>query len=339
VQLAYRILPHVLPVYSNGTPHEKILYLVSLVADVLPPLTDNDNVKLCCLLPIVSIILTGDHNLHESILYPLLSPLIEFCLASENDECARRSAASCISSIISHSIHDDNIVLIENILSELAAKFLSHIRQIDHDEKLNTSELRDILNLISLVGSATLSRGGTLSRFGDAVATFLAAIACKVDIPKTSFASIVSSDAIDWRHIPTKIEFTLSLTAGHALGSMLTVSNGNPFWKQRLSQKILTVIHPIENRRSTKIEYGRLSCVSYLVLCVPVRALGEKKYMELCNVIFNGLDVCNDFSIQEKTTDEVQSLKKLLITSLLKVIEVSHVVCFFSFFLFTGFFN
>lgn len=323
VELSFLVLPPLLASYYNATPQEKVKSILSFTAEVLPPLSDWDNTRLCICLPILSLILDSDDNFDETTLCPLLTSLIEYILTRENYDSARTAASSCIYSIISKHLRDENKSFIEKIftdtLSPLVFSKLDTLNdEMSHEE---IAELQDSINLMALIGSAAVCRGGSLSQMGNEVASFLTLVACQENVESAGSIKVGFTSPLDFRDISHGNKIKISFIAGNAIGAMLSVENGSPFWRQRISHVVIPSLLSSSEAMSS-IEHGRLLCTCHLVCCVPVRALGEKRLLRLATVIINGLEACVTLSRKNLYEGKViQGLKQVLLTSLLKITD------------------
>ncbi len=325
----FQVLPHLLAAYHNRTPDEDAKTLVSLTSEMLPPLSDNDNIRLCCILPILSTILAGKHNLDENILTPLLSPLVDYALASENHKAARSAASSCIFSIISKNLTEKNISIIEKKLRELSLLIFAQLGSQTNDN-FDLPSLCDAFNLVALIGASSACRGITFSAISNDIATLLVTMACQDSYSAAGIFAPVAKCNLKEMSDPKKI--TLSIITGNAFGSMLSLNNGGPFWRQRISQIVLPKLIPLDYT-CPHLEHGRLLCISHIVCCVPARALGEKRFLELSSIIINGLETCVSLS-NNKSCNQIadHSVKQMLLGSLMKVVDeypqsVRTIVC------------
>lgn len=309
-----------LAAYHNRTPDEDAKTLVSLTSEMLPPLSDNDNIRLCCVLPILSTILAGNHCLNEIILTPLLSPLVDYALARENHEAARSAASSCIFSIISKNLTEENISIVERKLRELSLLIFSQLGSQTNDN-FDLPSLCDAFNLVALIGASSACRGITFSAISNDIATLLVTMACQDSFSTAGIFATVTSAKCNLKEVSNAKKITLSIITGNAFGSMLSLNNGGPFWRQRISQVVLPKLIPLDFT-CRHLEHGRLLCACHIVCCVPARALGEKRFLELSSIIINGLETCVSLS-NKKSCNQMadHSVKQMLLGSLMKVVD------------------
>lgn len=201
----------------------------------------------------------------------------------------------------------------------IVRKIESLERNQSHDEDMD--ELHDALNVTALIGSATACLGGSSSLIANEVARFLALIACDGTAHSVTLGIATPLDCkINSCYNNTDIP----IIAGNALGFMLGVQNGSPFWRQRISHLILPIVLPQVSTPFSDIEHGRLLCACHLVCCVSLPALGEKRVVNLASLIINGLEKSVDVSLSALTDrNAYRNLRTILIASLMKIMNDS----------------
>jgi len=96
----------------------------------------------------------------------------------------------------------------------------------------------------------------------------------------------------------------LSVIGCNGLSTMLTIRGGMPFWRQRMTAKILPIL--IQKTKSIKhkskiIHFNCLFILSQIVCTTPVAALGDSmRVMELTGLLVNGLSIYSPFISKEK---------------------------------------
>lgn len=293
------------------------------MAEVLPPLSDWDNTRLCVILPVLSVLFASDHTFEEDALCPLVPSLVEYVLTREYHKSARASASSCIFSIVSKHLRDENKCTIDKIMSDkLCPLMISSLTKISNDSSsfYGITELQDVMNLTALIGSAAICGGGSLSSVGNDIVRLLTLISCQDN------AEIITGGffrALNFGDICEKNKVTISMIASNAFGAILSVETGNPFWKQRISHIVLPTLLS-SSETSPNIKQGRLLCIGHLVCCVPLRALGEKRRLDLVSIIIDGLEICVSFHLKNLGDENIiQGLKQALLASLLRIIDDS----------------
>jgi len=323
VQLAYSILPLLLMAYYKCTPHDKIEALLSFTTQVLPPLSEWDNTKLCVVLPILSIILAGESNLDMKSSRFLATSLVEFVLTRYHHHIARIAAGSCIFSILSKQPQDDpNPIGLEIMIDMVSPSIVTKLKSFQDESSEGVDTLNDTINLLALIGSASACRGSSSSKLADDVAKSLAHLACEGTMHSPSLGI---KDLIDCKRYPINIQKKVSVAAGNALGSVLNVKSGNPFWRQRISHHVLPIV--LSSPRSSKgATFGKLLCACHLICCISLPALGEKRMFDLTSLIVNGIEVwCTNVASSQNGDREPfdQDLRIMLMSSLLKIMNDS----------------
>ncbi len=306
--------------YDKCTPPDKVQALLSFTAQVLPPLSDWDNIKLCVVLPILSIILTSESTIGKKTSHFLATSLTEFVLTRYHHSTARIAAASCIFCIIVKQPQEESNCIDLKVLVDMISPLVTAKMKALEDQSLEgIEELQDAINLLALIGSAAACRGSSSSKLANEVGLFLALLACEGTMQSSPLGI---EDMIDCNLYSSDIDRKISVAASNALGSILNVKNGNPFWRQRISHLVL----PIVLSSSTSFpgpRFGKLLCACHLVCCVSLPALGEKRIFGLTSLIVNGIEIfCINAASGRKDRFD-QSLKIMLVSSLLKIMSDS----------------
>ena len=77
-----------------------------------------------------------------------------------------------------------------------------------------------------------------------------------------------------------------------ALGSMLSVNNGGPFWRQRLTHKTLPILLGALNAQAKSQDppaMGTLCVVCHMLCCLPASLLGEANTKQMIPTLVAGL--------------------------------------------------
>jgi hypothetical protein len=104
-----------LPAYKKGAPQETLIKLAKEVSDIVPPLSDTDNINLYVKLPFLGaalgslqkypvkgtegIVKADETSLRDSCI-SMLPGLTDYVMSNEHDSKSRSSAASCIYAIV-----------------------------------------------------------------------------------------------------------------------------------------------------------------------------------------------------------------------------------------------
>lgn len=126
---------------------------------------------------------------------------------------------------------------------------------------------------------------------------------------------------------------TLHFAASSAFGSMISIEDGGPFWRQRLvhlaSRHVLGTGEERDSQRSlTPLELGRLMISCYVVASSSVTALGETALIVLTDSVLMGLsDIYAEDSVTRTTIQilgpRMFSMKELALSAVLKLIAAT----------------
>lgn len=118
IKRARWILPFLLPVYESNSSITSFSSLVQFVNQVLPPLSEWDEMKLFVMLPLLAVVIRNRsldwRNLESatsSTLMSMVQDLTQFIASSDHVAHSRSAAASCLFSILvntSESNENDN---------------------------------------------------------------------------------------------------------------------------------------------------------------------------------------------------------------------------------------
>ena len=151
----------------------------------------------------------------------------------------------------------------------------------------------------------------------DEVARFLAVIACDG----------VASSPILGLTLDTSINSQLPIMSASALGAMLTVDNGSPFWKQRMIHLITPILLSQLNPKSEKIisesEYGRLLCACHIICCLSFKSLGEEMIHKLVALIIESFEshICE--CCKKESVGTNVKLDTIVIAAMMRLMEYS----------------
>jgi hypothetical protein len=109
------LVDSLLPAYRKLVPRQRVTHLLKEVSNIIPPLSEADNLKLCIRLPILGVALhgipdkevdgdgMGTDDSMEDLATSMLSGLTDFVMSSDYDTGARSAAASCLHAAITLS--------------------------------------------------------------------------------------------------------------------------------------------------------------------------------------------------------------------------------------------
>jgi hypothetical protein len=150
---------NLLPAYTQFVPQRRLNTLLSAVSNIMPPLSEEDNVGLCVRLPILGTILCsyaeGGIGLEASLqdtANSLLPGLAEFALGSVYDSRARSAAASCMHAAIT-LVPPNKECPVRLLVTETISPVLSSASSI--------SSVKNCLQILGLVVSSPFHRIST----------------------------------------------------------------------------------------------------------------------------------------------------------------------------------
>ncbi|KAL3805021.1 hypothetical protein HJC23_003249 [Cyclotella cryptica] len=319
VERAYSILPYLIPVFQCPPAVLSFDGLAKLVEQVLPPLSRWDEVKLCVCLPLVASILSDSEFGRKrnvgllTTVNSMIRHLAEFVMRSDHESRSRSAAASCLFSIFIN--FDDGSLtsqeIIEGVIFEalvgslqmLGADTLMPPVPTSNDILVSSNgcaidthffRVENIFSFMSVLGSAAACKGGSHSKDADLIATFLIEMACT---GSSSFPfSKAAKNRVTWpeegRNYPSSDRFAkLSLLPAFSFGSMISVYNGIPFWRQRVVYKTISYALKAlqdETRSLNPPALGPLAVCATLC-CLPVSLLSESNLRQMIPILVAGL--------------------------------------------------
>jgi len=249
ITFAYSILTHILPSFHGTVPFENQKKIISFAGQLLPPLSNWDCVKLCVVLPILSIILDnnqveGYEVLSESLV-TMAPHLAEFALNRDQDNSARAAAASCMFSIGAKFQANNNVCLCLHLLRNTICPQIVRCANEIVAANMDTSfaYFEDAVKLCALMGSASACNGKVSSKTAVEVARFLVVMSCEGAATAPSLGISSPLHIREESNSTDEMDMLPMITAS-ALGSMFTIEYESPFWRQRLAHTVLPVILP-----------------------------------------------------------------------------------------------
>ena len=312
--------------FRCGVPMTRLRQLLAMVSDILPPLSQNDNFRVCVWLPFLAEALhaTPDETKLEDKMAPdvetssLIKELSDVLTSSEFDAATRSAAGACVYALVSLSTAS-LACPVEPILASSVIPTLS--------TTLDPRMTENSLKLLALYGSAAANRGASSSSTADKVAKFLVSVAC-VGIAQCPFRE---GDEMEFNAAAFENEQSIMLSAASAYGSMLTDSRVKPLMKQRLMHASLKYIKAayeaehIEARNSEAItgpSAGLLVVVSHIICISEFAKLDKTHLHQISTLVVEGLS-STIFLSESKTS---RSCKNLVLTAALKVISIAPTV-------------
>ena len=151
----------------------------------------------------------------------------------------------------------------------------------------------------------------------DEIARFLAVIACD---------GVASSQVLGLT-LDTSINSQLPILSASALGAMLNVENGSPFWKQRMIHSITKILLSRLNPKSEKMlsesEYGRLLSACHIICCLSFKSLGEEMVHKLVVLIIESFEshICE--CCEKESAGMSNKLDSIIIAAIMRLMQFS----------------
>ena len=115
-----------------------------------------------------------------------------------------------------------------------------------------------------------------------------------------------------------------------AFGSMLSVHNGGPFWRQRLTHKTLPVLLKalqLQAKSPDPPAMGTLTVVCHMICCLPVSLLGESNVKQILPTLIAGLVYFSKntdvLTRTEMTSSKPTDLLSIILAALVKILRTS----------------
>ena len=332
MKISHSVLPHILPFFNICLADKVIQKVVHRVSQVLPPLSEWDSVELYTLLPILSVVLSGNLILGgtgqmQKTLIQIAPDLLDYALNKEANAASRSAAVSCIFSIVSKYQDDMNSCMGKNLMkSVLSPHIVKNIQTLSSQEynALLLNDIVDALNLSAMIASASSQRGGVSVKTADEIARFLTLLSCE----GAACSHVLGIENI----LDYTSEFNnqkiidISLSSADAFASIFHLKSSSPFTKQRLAHITLPIVLSSNITRDSQllgIEFGCLSCASHIINCVPSKAFEHDKLSKLSSLLVIGLDKVVRCLVSEVKCGTVQgsleALTSLLLAAVLKL--------------------
>ena len=305
IQRAYSVLPYLVETYVCPSSYMSCDEVVAFVDQILPPLSELDEVKLYIALPLLSAALNGQKDAWEVIspatierLLSMTTSLAQFSISGDHDPPSRSAAAACLFAILAHDSTGDSIrhllgSVVYPTVKESVARLKQHVGKMpeasDVCQSSYTANVEAALNLMALVGSAAACRGGPCSKIADEIASCLIKVACIGTSTVISFDSPRTEAQKDPISDPNSLLFMLPAAA---YGSMLTVKNGGALWRQRIIHKTLPILMTSLQEQVTSRNpppLGSLVVVAHVLCSVSRTHLGESKIQQMIPTLIAGL--------------------------------------------------
>lgn len=122
----------------------------------------------------------------------------------------------------------------------------------------------------------------------------------------------------------------ISILSASAFGNMLSVQNGGPFWRQRITHKTLpTILKALQEQSQSQYPpaLGTLAIICHMLCCLPVSVLGGSHVRQFVPTLVAGLVYYSkNTSVlveSEMLSSKASGLLSIVITSLAKMLSNS----------------
>ena len=169
---------------------------------------------------------------------------------------------------------------------------------------------------------------------GDRIALFLTELACTgashYPFSGTTAIQLAPPSQQGQKHPLMNPASHAFILPASALGSMLSVNNGGPFWRQRLTHKTLPILLGALNEQSKSQNppaMGTLCVVCHMLCCLPTSLLGEANMKQMIPTLVAGLVYfsknSNAIFQSEMITSKPMKLLSIILAALVKILTVS----------------
>ncbi|KAL3775267.1 hypothetical protein ACHAW5_010905 [Stephanodiscus triporus] len=363
IKRAQSILPFLIPAYECSSSLASCDSLARFVNKILPPLSECDEVGLYVSLPLLGAALKRPNKDPKKLecatsatLMSMVDDLALFSIRSDHHVHSRSAAASCLFSVLFQSSEDKECCacviqkLIEEVVCPVLANALSCLEKeisesptprasggVEVSSKSLSSvfsKVEDTLSFMSVLGSAAACKGGSFSQIGDKIALFLIELACtgasQYPFSEATAMQLGRPSQEGQKHPLLNPSSHAFILPASAFGSMLSVHNGGPFWRQRLTHKTLPILLGVLNAQAKSQNppaMGTLCVVCHMLCCLPVSLLGEANMKQMIPTLVAGLVYFSKNSnamLQSETiTSKPTNLLPVIIAAVLKILAVS----------------
>lgn len=335
---AEAIVSHLRAAYEHIVIEEHFEQLVRFVGSGLPPLSDDDYMRTCVALPLLSMAIrnTSHHNkssknsLHET-LQAMVSDLAEMAMNSSHAS-SRTHAAQCLHASIAYFTPQGKECQTRKIVDEVvmvsARTALETSKKSGDRLKLKEMAVRkfsDCLSILALLGSAAATRGASSTAIADHITHFLLDLACNKQATNPFSNDILDEvDLTIFDDSSVCNSGVLSAKAASSFGLLLASATGVPLRNQRFSHTAIKHIAQsvtISDTAAsiTAIPVGILCTVCHIVCSGTLRNVGIKDISLIVDIVMSGLSS----SVLEVDIASGASTTKLVLTSLIKLLSLT----------------
>ncbi|KAK1743164.1 DNA repair/transcription protein MET18/MMS19-like protein [Skeletonema marinoi] len=347
IQRAYSVMPYLIEAYVCPSSTSSCDNLVAFVDQILPPLSELDEVKLYVAFPLLAAVLNGQNDVWKVVspstgeqLQSMTTYLAQFSMSEDHDSFSRSAAASCLFAILIHGGEGvdpggENIKnLLDRVVYPAVTESVACLQQTfdgasgvtaatDH---ACTANVEAALNFMALLGCAAACRGGRCSQTADEIASCLVQVACNGSSSAFAFKSLEIEAQQHPILDPASLAFVLPAAA---FGSMLSVKNGGPFWRQRIIHKTLPILMKTLQEQATSRSppaLGSLAVVAQMLCSVSQTHLGESKIRQMIPTLIAGLVYFSknlDVIAQDDKGTKGLDVLSIILAALTKILRIS----------------
>lgn len=188
-------------------------------------------------------------------------------------------------------------------------------------------------HILYLKGSAAACKGGSFSQTGDKIAIFLIELACngtsQFPFTETQVQLVTPSEQGQQHPLLNPASHVYILPAS-AFGSMISVHNGGPFWKQRMTHKTLPILMKTlqeQAKSQNPPALGTLAVVCHMLCCLPSSLLGSSNIKQILPTLLAGLVYFSKNSSvlaqKESISSKPADLLSVILAALVKTLAIS----------------
>ena len=167
-----------------------------------------------------------------------------------------------------------------------------------------------------------MCKGGSYIQIGNGVAQFLVGLACNGSstLPCTNMPIyIIASTETGSENSILDPSSHAQLVAASGFCSLLSVENGGPFWRQRITHIVLPIVMDACKKQALSQNppaLGLLAVVCHIVCCIPLQILGEQSTKDLTPTLVGGLVYFTKNVASLQKSERISSKANDLLTSL-----------------------
>jgi len=356
IKRADSILPFLITAYECPSSVSSCGDLVQFVDQILPPLSEWDEVKLYVALPLLAAVLKSSNQVWRTLdsvalgaLRSMITYLAQFSISSDHDAHSRSAAASCLFSVLFHSTQDDDcdgeVHLFHQLLEEVYLELTDAVTCLKKVNDTLTkrasssllhsslSQVGDTFSFLGLLGSAAACKGGSFSQTADKITSFLIELAC-TGTSQFPFAAatmqLVTPTITGQKHPLLDPASHAYILPASAFGSMLSVQNGGPFWRQRMTHKTLPVLLKalqVQAKSQNPPALGTLAVVCHMLCCLPASLLGKSNIQQILPTMVAGLVYfsknLNALAQSDMISSKPADVLSIILAALIKILTIS----------------